>query len=132
VSVLLGNGDGSFRTKTDWPTGVNSRDVSIGDFDGDGHLDLAVANNYETGVEYVPPGTVSVLLGNGDGSFRPKTDFSAGQLPRHVVVGDVNGDGKQDLVVANQVGPASLLLGNGDGTFQTKRDVDVGTSVLAM
>ena len=65
----------------------------MGDFNGDGKLDLAVAN-YNSA-------TVSILLGTGTGSFGAKTDFGTGSIPSSVAVGDFNGDGKLDLAVAN-------------------------------
>ncbi len=65
----------------------------MGDFNGDGALDLVVAN--------FGSGNVSVLLGNGDGTFRAAVDYGAGSGPRSVAVGDFNGDGKVDLAVAN-------------------------------
>ena len=64
----------------------------MGDFNGDGKLDIAVANLSNS---------VSILLGNGDGSFAPKLDFSVGTTPQAIAVGDFNRDGKPDLVVAN-------------------------------
>src|SRR5207247_180358 len=60
---------------------------------GDGKPDLAVANNFSS--------TVSVLLGKGDGTFGPKSDYGTGSDPRSVAIGDLNGDGKPDLAVAN-------------------------------
>lgn len=68
VSVLLGNGDGTFQAHADFPTGAFPNSVAIGDLDGDGKPDLAVAN-FGLGVG----NTVSVLLGNGNGTFRAKT-----------------------------------------------------------
>ena len=70
--------------------GANPRFVAIGDVDGDGKLDLAVAN--------LTSNTVSVLLGNGDGTFQAQTTYTTGGFPVSVAIGDVNGDGKLDLV----------------------------------
>jgi len=113
VSVLLGVGDGSFGPKTDYRTGDFPDQVAIGDLDADGDLDLATAN-FESLYS-----TVSVLLGNGDGSFGPKTDFHTGQTPASVAIGDLNADGKPDLVTSNWGYNVSVLLGNGDGSFGT-------------
>ena len=79
-----------------FPAGDSPRSVAVGDFNGDGILDLAVANRYQN--------TVSVLLGQGDGTFLPAQSYAAGIYPRSVAVGDFNGDGKPDLAVANNVG----------------------------
>ena len=89
--------------------GVDStpRFVAVGDFNGDGNQDLAVGNGND----------VSVLLGNGDGTFRPAVHYAAGIGPIFVAAGDFNGDGKLDLAVAIS-GGVRVLLGNGDGTFQ--------------
>ena len=73
VSVLLGDGTGSFGAKTDFTTGVDPCSVTTGDFNGDNKPDLAVANFNSS--------TVSVLLGDGTGSFGAKTDFATGTVP---------------------------------------------------
>ena len=113
VSVLLGNGDGTFGPKSDYGTGSYPHSVAIGDLNGDGKPDLATANTVSF--------TVSVLLGNGDGTFGPKNDYGTGSNPYSVAIGDLNGDGKPDLAVANEnSSTVSVLLGNGDGAFGPK------------
>jgi hypothetical protein len=82
--------------------------VAVGDFNGDGVPDLAVADY---------GGGVSVLLGNGDGSFQAPVSYLVGTASTSVAVADFNGDGIPDLAVVNQSGGVSVLLGNGDGTF---------------
>lgn len=111
VEVLLGNGDGSFRPNHRiLSVGQNPLSVAVGDFDRNGTPDLVTANSSS--------GTLSVLLGNGDGSFRPRTDQAVGAAPRAVSVGDFNGDGLLDVVTAQQLSDTvSVLLGRGDGTF---------------
>jgi len=104
-----------FNTHVDYPTGQTPFGVAAGDFNGDAKLDLAVTNNADN--------TVSVLLGNGDGTFQPRVDYATGAGPTSVVVGDFNGDGKLDLAISNVSGNSvSVLLGNGDGTFQPHVD----------
>jgi hypothetical protein len=123
VSVLLGNGDGTFAAKTDYAAGATTALMALGDFNGDGKLDIVTANYY--------PNTVSVLLGNGDGTFQPKVDYATGSHPMDVAVGDLNGDGKLDIVTCNRGTAAdtvSVLLGNGDGTFAAKTDYACGAN----
>jgi len=110
VSVLLGNGDGTFQPMVNYSTDYGPNSIAVGDFNGDGNLDLATANGI---------GDVSVFLGNGDGTFQPAVNYPAGNYPQSIAVGDFNGDGKLDLVVTNNEGNnVSVLLGNGDGTFR--------------
>jgi hypothetical protein len=119
VSVLLGNGDGSFGAKQDFETDTAPSSVAIGDLDGDGTSDLAVAEQGSN--------TVSVLIGNGDGTFW-WYGFSVGESPRSVAIGDLDGDGAPDLVVANQgSNTVSVLLGSGYGDFGAKTDFATGS-----
>src|SRR5205814_2046939 len=104
VSILLGDGTGNFSAAANFGSGNDPISVAVGDFNGDGKQDLAVAN-YATN-------DVSILLGNGDGSFQLAVNFGVGSAARSVAVGDFNGDGKQDLAVANG-GDVSILLGDG-------------------
>ena len=113
VSVLLGNGDGTFQANVDYPTAIQPQAVAIGDVSGDGKPDLVTAD--------YGAGKVSVLLGNGDGTFQAKVDYVAGTSLYSIAIGDVSGDGKPDVVTSGLNG-VSVLLGNGDGTFQTKMD----------
>jgi hypothetical protein len=115
----LGNGDGTFQTAGNFPAGRSPFSVAVGDFNGDGTLDLAVAN--------FGSNNVSVLLGNGDGTFQAGRNFPAGSRPYSVTVGDFDRDGTLDLAVANpHSNDMSVLLGTGDGTFQTARNVPAG------
>src|SRR5208282_2286443 len=130
VSVLLGNGDGTFQTALTYDAaGFVAQSVAVADVNGDGHPDLLVANLCKDSNNCgggVGPGGVSVLLGKGDGTFQPAVSYkSGGDNADSVVIGDVNGDGHPDVVVANACqtgscnnGVVGVLLGKGDGTFQ--------------
>jgi hypothetical protein len=128
ISILLGNGDGTFREQGQYPLGNFPSSVVAADFNGDGRPDLAVTNKSD--------GTVSVLLGDGDGTFQPQVTYAVGSNPYSIVAGDFNGDGHVDLAVANYSvdGTVSVLMGNGDGTFQPQVTYAVGsypTSLVA-
>lgn len=115
VSVLLGNGDGTLQPHVDYPTGTFPTSVALGDFNRDGILDLAVNSSTSYG-----PGGLSVMLGNGDGTFQPAVDYTTQVYPFAVQAGDFNRDGKLDLaVVSFEESTVDLFLGNGDGTFQS-------------
>ncbi len=115
-NVQLGNGDGTFKTVTGWTNALGFGGVqffAVGDFNGDGKPDLLI-----------PPGPSSsstiahLLLGDGDGTFQSAVPVNLGVSIQSVVVADVNGDGKQDLVGFNSTGGGLLVfLGKGDGTF---------------
>ena len=125
VSVLLGNGDGTFQAAIDSNTGFSPVSATVADFNGDGKADLAVSD-FHTSTGNVG-NTVSVLLGNGDGTFQAASSLVVGSGPWDVVSGDFNGDGKADLAVMNnRDDTVSVLLGNGDGTFQAAQNDAVG------
>jgi hypothetical protein len=105
--------------------GAQPGSVAEGDFNNDGIVDLAVANSGE--------GTISVLLGRGDGTFRPQVKFATGRSPHAIAVGDFNGDGSLDVVAANRDDNSlSVLLGNGDGTFQAQTTYATGNTPLGV
>jgi subtilisin-like proprotein convertase family protein len=133
VFVFTGKGTGGFNAPTLFTSpqvGGSPTALVVGNFDRDpaGHLDLAVANGAD--------GTVSILLGNGDGSFQGQRVFSvggSGANPQAIAVADFNNDTIPDLVTANQgAGNVAVLLGNGDGTFQAAKTTVVGGAPSAL
>jgi len=137
IAVLMGNGDGTFQPPTFYGLGgYYLTHVAIGDVNGDGTPDLVLTNCYDFSL---CAGSVSVLFGNGDGTFQTPSNYDThGFFPSSVKIGDVNGDGKPDLVVANNCddqmcsrqreGGVALLLGHGDGTFGTAARLSGGAT----
>lgn len=124
VSVLLGNGNGTFQGPVNYSVGTDPFGVALGDFNGDQRLDAVVANSTSN--------TISFLRGNGDGTFQAAVPFAvgAGAMPRGVMTGDINGDGKLDVVTVDQIvgaGMVSFFVGNGDGTFQAPTTANIGS-----
>ena len=104
-----------------YPTCVHAHETAVGDVNGDGKLDLAVA--------CWGGSVISVLLGNGDATFQQAVNYGAGSQPHSIVIRDFNADGKPDLAVANYASNSvSVLRGSGDGTFQTAVNYAVGTN----
>jgi hypothetical protein len=119
ISILLGKGDGTFKAAVNYRVGIDPQSVVTADFDHDGKLDLAVVNYCTTLNRCVPPGTLAILLGNGDGTFQGAVSYTVQTQAMAAVVGDFNNDGNLDVAVANAgSNSVSVLLGNGDGTFQ--------------
>jgi hypothetical protein len=109
VSVLPGNGDGTFRTAIDYAVGSRPQALAFGDFNGDGKLDLATANN--TG------SSASVLMGTGDGTFGPATTYGLARVGQNnqlnqavgITAADLNGDGALDFAVCTEQSSSSVL-----------------------
>ena len=149
VSVLLGNANGTFQPAITSAAAETPRSLAVGDFNADGNLDLAMVNDYA--ISYFgnpdpdPSNGVSVMLGNGDGSFQPPSNVPLyhGAKATSLAVGDFNADGTMDLAVASVTDPyypgdvyedrglASVLLGHGDGSFhiQHSKGVDRGYGI---
>lgn len=132
ICIAIGSGDGIFSTPSCSALAATTEafgNLIAGDFNGDGNLDLAFSN-------FVGTNTVSVYLGNGDGTLQPPIDSDAGPFPYWIASGDFNEDGKLDLAVLYGASPSFgglpaddefwILLGNGDGTFQTPMPNDLG------
>ncbi len=133
VSVIRntssGAGNINFAPKIDFTTGATPQSISIGDFDGDGKTDLAVANANT-------PNTVSVFRNTSSGvgniNYAPKIDFTTGNNPQSVAVGDLDGDGKADLAVANGGSSTVSVFRNtssGAGSISYAAKVDFTTGV---
>jgi hypothetical protein len=133
--VALGNGDGTFQPPAIYPVAgagleiYSSYGIVVGDFNHDGKPDLAVTNDDANG-------SVTILLGNGDGTFTPTATAPATvAFPSQVVVGDFNGDGKQDLAVVgtnakDTTGAIEILLGDGAGGFTPKTTLLTGATEI--
>lgn len=121
VSVLLGNPDGTFKPKVDYPAGNNPTGVVIADFNRDGKLDIAVSDYCSVTSCGNADGGYSILLGNGDGTFLATTTTVLSGNPIWIASADINNDGKLDLVISQNnpfsPGEFSVLLGTGSGTF---------------
>ena len=126
ISVLLGDGDGTFQAATFFPAGAYPTDLVAGDFNGDGRVDLAVTDGGYRGQGQ----GVSILLGNGDGTFRPPVLYPAGMYPSAIVAKDFTGDGVLDLAVANRdSNDVTILRGDGFGGFQPLDVIPLGDQV---
>lgn len=123
VGVLLGNGDGTFQTGMTYPWGGwTANGLAVGDFNGDGTPDIVVGG-CDSGNCLAANGEVGILIGNGDGTFQKGIPYKSGggTFVDGLAVGDVDEDGKQDVVTVNfafGMGTVGVLLGNGDGTFR--------------
>jgi uncharacterized protein (TIGR03437 family) len=132
IAVLLGRGDGTFGAPSNVAAGgPYPFYLATGDFNADGKTDLAITNQP---ADIGTAGTVSVLLGEGNGSFASPVSYNVGDFPGTIVAADFNGDGKADLAALdNATGVAYVnklwvLLGNGDGTFKTAVSTATATS----
>ena len=120
VSILLGNGNGTFTKTSQYPGGSDPFSVAVGDLDGDGNTDIVLADD--------SAGTVRVMLGKGDGTFQNPVLYPAGIAPVCLVLGDFNRDGALDVAIADESGNRiGILLGHGDGTLSQPSWYAVGS-----
>ena len=131
VVVVLGKGDGTFGGPTDLTlqTGYEADYVQVADVNKDGKLDLLTGNNLQPDpVTGAVDATLSVFLGNGDGTFQSPVNYQIGNYMDSMTVGDLNGDGNLDGIASTSEGiglGGVVLLGNGDGTFGSPMGVSV-------
>ncbi|HVI11152.1 MAG TPA: FG-GAP-like repeat-containing protein [Candidatus Binatia bacterium] len=124
VSILLGNGDGTFGQEVNYIAGEAPLSIAVADFNLDGNLDLAVASYSEY---------IAILLGNGDGTFQPEAQTApVPGIETFIGVADFNNDRKLDLVALGPNSTISVLLGNGDGTFQNAITTQPSFAVQAL
>src|SRR5580658_362862 len=115
---------GKTATMPSYTAGANPYSVATGDFNGDGKLDIAVANSSGN--------NISVLFGDGKGTFNPPVNYSDSRGPGFILASDLKGDGKLDLVVANYESGVSVFLNNGTGTFLKAADYATGYAAAAL
>ncbi|HZU43627.1 MAG TPA: FG-GAP-like repeat-containing protein [Terriglobales bacterium] len=116
LAIFLGNGNGTFQAEKDLNLAIgNIHYILATDLNGDGKLDLVVAQNQGT--------QIAVLLGNGDGTFQNPQSYSTLAYPVAIAAGDLNGNDRQDIAVSTPLGTV-VLAGNGDGTLQPAQLVD--------
>jgi hypothetical protein len=123
ITILFGNGDGTFTAQAVSPaTGTQPHGIAVADFNGDGYPDIVVTNSGTS------PANIGVLLNNGSGGFGAQKTYNSGNSPWAVAVGDVNGDGFPDIVVANNfnLNLVSIYLNNGTGGFGTQLQASTG------
>ena len=135
VSVLLGIGNGTFQAERQFPVGRTPHSLAAADLNHDGIPDLVVGNEITFSREYVAgeqggnTDTVSVLFGNGDGSFQSRTTFTIGDGPHALAIADFDKDNNPDIVAVNFISDnVSVLFGKGDGTFATQKRVPTGNA----
>jgi hypothetical protein len=127
VAVLLGNGNGRLDKAVTYElTGDDALSLTAADLNGDGKPDLVVTNGDNHGNAFI-----TVLLNNGDGTFPSQVGYPTADLGSSVILGDVNGDGKLDAVVADRGGSLSVLFGKGDGTFGAATGYPTGLTLPA-
>lgn len=131
ITILLGNGDGTFTSAGSYGVGGATISVAAADLNGDGNLDVVATR---PGTVFQPDNKVAVLFGNGDGTLGAPTILTAGSGPASVKIEDLNGDGLPDLAVANRFTPhqVSVFFNEGGGVFGAPLMLASGNYVTSM
>ncbi|MCX5880627.1 MAG: VCBS repeat-containing protein [Deltaproteobacteria bacterium] len=112
IAVLFGNGDGNFQLAVNYSAGQDPRSIASGDIDGDGNIDIAVANHDSS--------NISILFSNPNGTLKPAVNYPLSSAPLKVITGFFHDNLHVDLAVLTETG-VSVLLNNGNGSFQPER-----------
>src|SRR5260370_732832 len=124
ISVFLGNGDGTFQAARDYGVDHSAGSLALGDFNRDGAVDIVAATFNGNNLS-----SVSILLGDGDGTFGRSSSYATGQNPASIVIADFNGDGHKDLATLNvSDNTVSVFLGVGNGTCKHAVSYPVGNN----
>jgi FG-GAP-like repeat len=110
VSILINNGDGTFRAHMEYATGTGPIALAAVDLNKDGKMDLVVANNQADAAH-----SISILLGNGDGTFQAHRDINGGPFPSSITIGDFNHDGNPDIATSSFSPENAVFVSLGDG-----------------
>ena len=135
LMVFAGNGDGTFTPLAKYEIQDHPAGLVVGDFNGDGHLDVAVTSSNQG---QSAAGYVTVLFGHGDGTLTRSARYRAGSHPWGIAAGDLNGDGHPDLVISDNNGSGGVtdtvfvLLNNGTGTFHIASHYPLGVEAVAV
>ena len=127
VGIFLGDGEGNFHNSATYQLGIESTSIAVADFNGDGHLDVAVTNELGYGKDG-KDGSVTVFFGKGDGTLGKPTIYKLPGQPYAVAAGDLNSDHHPDLVVAEDLGGAvDILMNTGAGKFKRTANYPAGS-----
>jgi hypothetical protein len=124
IAIFLGDGKGGFKLSASYPTGVASVYVAVADFNGDGHLDVALTNK-----GFNTPGSVMTFFGDGHGKLGSRTTYKMAGGPYGIAAGDLSGNQHADLAVTQDtLGSVAVLLNDGTGKFQKPMTYNISGS----